>query len=66
MEEFLDDWGLTLVTFLPLVGAAVVMLIPKAEEQAIKIAALLTSVAVLAFGVLLLVNFDMDAAGPYQ
>ena len=66
MEEFLDDWGLTLVTFLPLVGAAVVMLIPKAEEQAIKIAALVASLAVAVMGVLLLVNFDVDAAGTYQ
>jgi NADH-quinone oxidoreductase subunit M len=66
MEEFLDDWGLTLVTFLPIVGALVVMAIPKAEEQAIKVAALLASLAAAAVGVLLLVNFDIDTAGTYQ
>ena len=32
MEAFLDSWGLTLAVFLPLVGAAVMLLIPKDER----------------------------------
>ena len=31
MEAFLDDWGLTLVTFIPLAGALVMMAMPKEE-----------------------------------
>ena len=43
MKSFLDDWGLTLATFLPLVGVAIMLLIPKAEEQLHKVVALLTT-----------------------
>jgi NADH-quinone oxidoreductase subunit M len=61
-----DDWVLTLATFLPVVGAAIVMAIPKAEEQLIKLVALGTALVVAALGVYLLVNFDYDAAGQLQ
>ena len=40
MNDFLNDWGLTLAMFLPLVGALVMLLIPKAEEQLHKVVAL--------------------------
>ncbi len=60
MEEFLDDWGLTLATFLPLAGAVLVMLLPKAEEELAKLISLLTSVAVGVIGVLLVTEFDFD------
>ncbi len=60
MQEFLDDWGLTLATFLPLAGAVLVMLLPKAEEELAKVISLLTSVAVGVIGVLLLTEFDFD------
>jgi len=46
MKSFLDDWGLTLATFIPLVGVAIMLLVPKAEEQLHKIIALLTTLAV--------------------
>ena len=35
-NEFLTDWGLTLMVFLPAAGALVMLLIPKADEQAHK------------------------------
>ena len=31
-NQFLTDWGLTLMVFLPLAGALVMLLIPKSEE----------------------------------
>ena len=34
MTDFLNDWGLTLVTFLPVVGAVLVMALPKGEIAA--------------------------------
>lgn len=64
--EWLDDWSLTLATFLPAVGAAIVMLIPKAEEQLIKAVALLTTLVVAAIGVYLMVEFNYDDAGTLQ
>ena len=36
MTEFLNDWGLTAVTFVQLVGALVMMLIPRDNEGAHK------------------------------
>ena len=39
-NDFLDDWGLSLAVFLPLVGALLMMLIPKGEEQLHKVVAL--------------------------
>jgi len=66
MKSFLDDWGLTLATFIPLVGVAIMLLVPKAEEQLHKVIALLTTLAVGVVGVLLLTNFDYDRAGELQ
>ncbi len=66
MTDFLNDWGLILVTFLPLAGALVSLLLPAAEEQAHKRVALLSSLAALAVGVLLLADFDYGSAGVLQ
>ena len=62
----IDTWGLTLVTFVPLVGAAVMMLIPQDQEDAHKQVSLLTSLVTLALGAWLLLEFDYDAAGTLQ
>jgi NADH-quinone oxidoreductase subunit M len=66
MTEFLNDWGLILITFLPLAGALVMMAIPKESESAIKTLALGTSLAAAVVGVLLLVNFDYGDAARLQ
>ncbi len=66
MEDFLNDWGLSLAVFLPLVGAAIMALIPRAEEQLHKMVALVTSLAVAAVGVALLANFDFDESRTLQ
>jgi NADH-quinone oxidoreductase subunit M len=57
MDTF-DDWALTLAVFTPLVGAIVMMLVPRDREDAHKVIALLTTLASLGFGVYLLVQFD--------
>ena len=41
MSSFESGWALTLIVFLPLVGAAAVLAIPKAQEEAQKWTALL-------------------------
>lgn len=66
MQAFLDDWGLTLLTFLPLLGALLVIAIPKADEQMQKAVALLSTLATAAVAVLLLAWFDLDNAGSLQ
>jgi NADH-quinone oxidoreductase subunit M len=44
----------------------VVLAIPRAQEQALKVTALLTTVATLGVGVALLARFDFDATGRLQ
>jgi NADH-quinone oxidoreductase subunit M len=64
--EFLQEWGLTLAIFLPLVGVAVMMAFPKSDEATHKVIALGTSLVVAAIGVALLFDFDFDRADEMQ
>ena len=66
MQAFLDDWGLALVTFIPLIGALVMMAIPKSDEGTLKSVSLLTSMAAAVMGVLLMIQFDYDNARELQ
>ncbi len=66
MENLLDGWGITLATFSPLVGVAIMLLIPGEREERHKVVALATSLWVALIGVLLLVWFDMGATGRLQ
>lgn len=63
MKDFLNSWGLTLGVFLPAVGMVLVLALPKAEEGAQKLVALLTTVATFGIGILLMTNYDYDASG---
>ena len=65
-NAFLTDWGLSLMVFLPLAGALLVMLLPKAEEQMIKVVALGASLASAAVGVAVLADFDYGASEKLQ
>ena len=42
--DWFDNWALTLAVFIPIVGMVIVLLIPKAEENLIKVVALLATV----------------------
>ena len=66
MTDFLNDWGLTLVTFIPLAGAVLMMTIPQADEAAHKQVALVASVATAVMGALLMIDFDYGNAGSLQ
>ncbi len=65
-NDFLTSWGLSLMVFLPMAGALLMMLIPKAEEQAHKVVALVASLASAGVGVALLADFDYDNADKLQ
>src|ERR1043166_4321882 len=56
---------ITWMTFIPLIGSALVLLMPKRNERAIKNVALLTSLGSLAAAMLLLLKFDASISG-YQ
>ncbi|MFN8508676.1 MAG: NADH-quinone oxidoreductase subunit M [Dehalococcoidia bacterium] len=56
---------LTIVTFLPVVAAAIIMLLPQQQEQNAKYVALLFALAGLAYSLVLFAGFDINAGG-YQ
>ncbi len=62
----MKQWALSLAIFLPVAGAAVLMLIPKTEELVLKGTALLFTLATAAVGVYLLVAFDHGASDQLQ
>jgi NADH-quinone oxidoreductase subunit M len=66
MIEFLDNWGITTMVFLPLLGALIMMVIPGGEDETHKVVALVATVAAAVVGVLLLQNFDYDNARELQ
>ncbi len=61
-----NNWALSVAVFLPLAGVAVMLFIPRAEEEAHKAVALLTTLATAAVGVFLWADFDYDRAGQLQ
>ncbi|MBT5849783.1 MAG: NADH-quinone oxidoreductase subunit M, partial [Acidimicrobiaceae bacterium] len=66
MPEFLTDWGLLVITFVPLAGALLMMLIPQENEETHKQVSLLASLLALALGVWYLFDFNYGAAGSLQ
>ena len=66
MKDLLNGWGPTAAVFLPLVGVAVMLAMPKSEETLHKVVALATSLAVFAVGVGMLAEFDYDKTAEMQ
>lgn len=62
----MNNWLLSVGTFLPMLGVVVLMLMPKAQDQAVKAVALVTSVATLAIGIYTAFKFDYDQAEKLQ
>src|SRR3954470_2046034 len=58
--DWFDNWALTLAVFIPIVGMVIVLLIPKAEENLIKVVTLLTTLLTAAVGIGILANFNVD------
>jgi len=62
MENF-EDIALSTAVFLPLVGALLLMVVPRENEGAQKLIALLTTLATMGVGIYLLAEFDYAASG---
>jgi NADH-quinone oxidoreductase subunit M len=61
-----SEWALSLAVFAPAVGAVIVMLIPRAHEEAIKWVTLLAALASFGFVVAILADFDYDRTRDLQ
>jgi NADH-quinone oxidoreductase subunit M len=64
--QWVEGWGLTLATFVPLVGAAVLLIVPPAQEKAIKALGTVSALLALGAGVLVGLRFDYSDAGAIQ
>ena len=64
--ELFENWALTLIVFLPLVGALVALAIPKEREEAVKMWSLLVSGVTLLLAVAVAVRFNLGAADSFQ
>lgn len=66
MNWFENGGALSLIVFLPLAAALLMMLIPKEKEDAIKLVALGAAVVTFALSLVVAFGFDLGAAGTYQ
>jgi NADH-quinone oxidoreductase subunit M len=66
MTDFVNDWGLTTLTFLPLVGAVLLLVIPRSEESLIKTVALATTLATAGVGIAVFSEFNYDDGSTLQ
>ena len=66
MNDLIEHWGLSAAIFLPLVGVAVMMLIPRANESLHKVVALLTTLGVFACTIAVTATFDFDHSSRLQ
>jgi NADH-quinone oxidoreductase subunit M len=64
--DWFDSWALTLAVFIPAVGMAVLMAMPRESEGAHKMVGLLTTGLTLVMGLGILVRFDYGDAGRLQ
>jgi NADH-quinone oxidoreductase subunit M len=61
-----DAWALTLVVFIPAVGALITMLLPRAREEEIKVVTLLSTLGSLGCVVAVIARFDFDKTSTLQ
>jgi NADH-quinone oxidoreductase subunit M len=64
--DWFDSWALTLVIFIPVVGMAILLAIPRAQEQLIKGVSLLTTLATLGVAIGIAADFNYDRTGALQ
>ena len=64
--EWFDDWGVSLATFLPVVGAVVLLFIPGRLEKIIKIGGLAFAGLALIVGMVIAARFDYGASEAIQ
>jgi NADH-quinone oxidoreductase subunit M len=66
MDWFQNGWGLTLATFLPMVGVLAMLFIPATQDRLIKLVGTVFAGLTLLVGIILLFQFDYGAAGTLQ
>jgi NADH-quinone oxidoreductase subunit M len=60
-----DDWAISLAVFIPLVGALVVVLVPRGRDRLIRALGIVFTAVPLVIGILMLFGFDFGAPGAF-
>src|ERR687897_898315 len=63
---WIDDWGVSLATFLPAAGAIVLLFLPGVSDRIVKIVGTAFAFLALVAGILILFRFDFGNAGQMQ
>src|SRR3954470_20971590 len=66
MAHGFDAWLLSLVVFVPAVGMAIVLLVPRSDESTLKLVGLLSTLASFVFSLIVVARFDYDKTGTLQ
>jgi NADH-quinone oxidoreductase subunit M len=66
MADLLDSWGISLMVFIPLAGALIMMLVPERQEETHKSIALVTTLLSALVGIGLFIEFDYDQSNVLQ
>ena len=66
MEWFDNGWGLSLATFLPALGAILLLFVPSTNERLIKLVGTVFAGLALIAGIVLLFQFDFGQTGQIQ
>ncbi|VAW04071.1 NADH-ubiquinone oxidoreductase chain M, partial [hydrothermal vent metagenome] len=66
MGWFESGWGISLIVFLPLVGAVVVLAVPKAQEELQKAVALVFALVTFGLSIVLAIQFEYGASEKIQ
>ena len=64
--NWFDSWALTLTVLIPAVGAVVLLLIPRVEEETIKLVALVATLATFVAAVVIAFRFEYDHSNLLQ
>src|SRR5688500_10731494 len=66
MEWFDNGWGISLATFLPIIGAIVLLFLPNSQEKLLKATGSLFALAAQVVGIVVAARFDYGASGEIQ
>jgi NADH-quinone oxidoreductase subunit M len=61
-----EDWAISIATFLPLVGAVVIALVPRSQERTVRALGIVFTGAALIVAISIAIGFDYGATGALQ
>ena len=66
MDWFDSGWGLSLIVFLPLIAAVIMLVVPRGSEAALKWLALIFTAASFVLAIIVVFRFDYSASAEFQ